>query len=216
MSEEIRITGTDEEPRGIKGFLADVMDIAEAVVVTFFLFFLIFAYLFRPVTVSGDSMNPTLLTEDKILIVSPLYQPKNGQVVVIDNYEAGLFSDPDQKEIYRADGSKIILVKRLIARGGQTIDIDFEKGIVTVDGQQLDEPYIAEATRSNGGAFQYPLTVPEGYMFVMGDNRNESMDSRSPNVALIPEDELLGTAVVRYNRDEDDRDSFKERFDYLF
>ena len=197
MSEEIRITGTDEEPRGIKGFLADVMDIAEAVVVTFFLFFLIFAYLFRPVTVSGDSMNPTLLTEDKILIVSPLYQPKNGQVVVIDNYEAGLFSDPDQKEIYRADGSKIILVKRLIARGGQTIDIDFENGIVTVDGQQLDEPYIAEATRSNGGAFQYPLTVPEGYMFVMGDNRGSSVDSRYSVFGCVPDENILGVVQFR-------------------
>ncbi|MBP0970890.1 MAG: hypothetical protein J5753_02505, partial [Oscillospiraceae bacterium] len=66
------------------------------------------------------------------------------------------------------------------------------------------------------GAFRYPMTVPEGYIFVMGDNRLYSMDSRSPQVALIPEREILGTALFRYDRDKEQRSKWTERFDYLF
>ena len=201
---------------GLKSFLFDIMDIIEAGLMTVFLFILIFAYLVRPVTVDGGSMNPTLLNQDQILIVTALHEPKNGQIVVIDDRESGLFEDETQQKVVRTGGAGMVLVKRLIAKGGQELNIDFESGEVQVDGVTLDEPYIADPTHRDEYAFRYPFTIPEGYVFVMGDNREHSMDSRSPQVALIPEDEILGTALFRYDRDDENRSKWTERFDYLF
>ena len=197
-------------------FFSDLMDIAEAGIMTVFIFILLFIYLIRLVSVEGGSMNPTLLNDDQILIVRTLYEPKNGQIIVIDDQKSGLFSDEAQTKIEETDDAGIVIVKRLIAKAGQEIDIDFDNGLVRVDGVLLDEPYIAEPTKRNDYAFRYPMTVPEGYVFVMGDNRMNSMDSRHPEVALIPENEILGTALLRYDRDGENRSKWTERFDYLF
>ena len=197
-------------------FFGDLMDLAEAGMLTGFVFILIFIFLLRRVTVDGGSMNPTLLDHDQIMILTPVYEPKNGQIVVIDDQESGLFADEAQQEVMKTPGAGMVLVKRLIAKAGQEIDIDFETGDVKVDGTLLQEPYIAEPTRRDEFAFQYPVTIPEGYVFVMGDNRMNSMDSRSPNVALIPEEEILGTALFRYDRDGVNREKWTDRFDFLF
>ncbi|MBR3420266.1 MAG: signal peptidase I [Oscillospiraceae bacterium] len=209
-----RAEASAEEEGG--SFFSDLMDIAESGFLTVFIVMMIFIYLIRRVTVDGSSMNPTLLHQDQIFIVASLYEPKNGQIVVIDDAESGRFADAAQQEVVRSEGCGITIVKRLIAKGGQEIDIDFENGDVRVDGSLLDEPYIADPTTRDEYAFQYPFTVPEGYVFVMGDNRLYSMDSRSPQVALIPEDEILGTALVRYDREKENRSRWTERFDYLF
>ncbi|MBR3446790.1 MAG: signal peptidase I [Oscillospiraceae bacterium] len=198
------------------GFFSDLMDIAESGFLTVFIIMMIFIYLIRRVTVDGGSMNPTLLHQDQIFIVTSVYEPKNGQIVVIDDKESGRFVDEAQQEVSRSSGAGIILIKRLIAKGGQELSINFENGDVQVDGVTLDEPYIADPTTLDEYAFQYPFTVPEGYVFVMGDNRLNSMDSRSPQVALIPEDEIIGTALVRYDRSPENRSKWTERFDYLF
>ena len=197
-------------------FFSDLMDIAEAGVLTVFIFLLVFIFLIRRVTVDGGSMNPTLIDKDQILILMSLYEPKNGQIVVLDDKVSAVFWDEEQTQVAEKNGSDMILVKRLIAKGGQTIDIDASQGTVKVDGVLLDEPYIADPTTVDDGAFHYPMTVPEGYIFVMGDNRLYSMDSRSPHVALIPESEILGTALLRYDREKDLRTKWTERFDFLF
>lgn len=142
---------------------------------------LVFSLLFRIVIVSGPSMKNTLIDGDWLLLVgNVLYNdPKQGDVVVAC------------KESYE-NGTPII--KRVIATEGQTVDIDFEEGIVYVDGAALDEPYIlTETTLFEGVTF--PLVVDEGCLFVLGDNRGESKDSRSKDIGLIDRREILGKAI---------------------
>ena len=136
---------------------------------------------FRVVVVSGTSMNMTLLDGDYLLLLSnTLYlNPEQGDIVVVS------------KESFR-NGEAI--VKRIIATEGQTVDIDFEKGIVYVDGIALEEDYINTPTTTFGGV-QFPLTVEEGCVFVLGDNREISQDSRYPTIGQIDTREILGKAI---------------------
>ena len=90
-----------------------------------------------------------------------------------------------------------MLVKRVIAKGGQTVDIDIPQGAVYVDGELLSEPYLNVKTKTLGDGFSYPVTVPEGKLFVMGDNRNESADSRYAGVGFIDERYVVGEAFYR-------------------
>ena len=139
---------------------------------------LIFMLLFRMVIVSGPSMKNTLVDGDCLLLLSNvLYrEPKQGDIIVASKstYDNG---DP--------------IIKRVIATEGQTVNIDFVLGIVYVDGVALDEPYTLTPTNLPEGV-QFPLVVAEGCVFVMGDNRNESKDSRSYEIGLIDCREILG------------------------
>lgn len=212
---ETQTSEAEEDSYSFSDLLGDVLDILEAGAASIFVFVLLFAFVMRPVTVDGGSMNPTLYNLDKLLIVTP-FKGLNGSIVVVDNQQGGFFADPEQTVITEQPGLGKILIKRVIARGGQTIDINTAAGTVSVDGNVLDEPYIAEATMREDGAFTYPMTVPEGYVFVMGDNRMNSTDSRSTAVGLIPVDEVLGTAVVRYYRDDELTEKWTDRFGFLF
>ena len=142
---------------------------------------LVFSLLFRIVVVSGPSMKNTLVDGDWLLLVgNVLYnEPKQGDVVVAC------------KEAYE-NGTPII--KRIIATEGQTVDIDFDEGVVYVDGVALDEPYTLTETNLFEGV-TFPLVVDEGCLFVLGDNRNESKDSRSADIGLIDQREVLGKAI---------------------
>ena len=142
----------------------------------------VFVLLFRIVVVSGPSMRTTLLDGDYLLVLSStLYQnPKQGDVIVAS------------KDSFK-DGEPI--VKRVIATAGQKVDIDFELGTVYVDGDALDEPYALTPTNMQEGT-RFPLVVEEGCLFVMGDNRNESKDSRHPDIGLIDEREVLGKVFL--------------------
>ena len=137
---------------------------------------------FRVVVVSGTSMNMTLLDGDYLLLLSnTIYQePKRGDIIVVS------------KESFD-DGAAF--VKRVIATEGQTVDIDFASGTVYVDGVALQEDYINNPTTVNGG-MQFPLTVREGCVFAMGDNRGISKDSRYPDIGQIDTREILGKAIV--------------------
>lgn len=139
-----------------------------------------FTFFFRTAGVDGSSMLPTLQDGNRLIITAFLAEPKYGDIVVS--------SQPNPLEK--------TLIKRVIAVGGQTVDIDFDLGMVYVDGIPLDEPYIAEPTRDRED-FMGAIYVPEGYVFLMGDNRNKSTDSRSRFVGLVDEDYIMGKAVTR-------------------
>ena len=143
---------------------------------------LVLLLLFRVVVVSGTSMNATLVDGDYLVLIGNVFYqtPKQGDIIVAS------------KESFK-DGEPII--KRVIATEGQVVDIDFEKGIVYVDGQPLDEPYTNTLTTLQEGVL-FPLTVEVGCVFVLGDNRNSSKDSRNPEIGQIDCREILGKAVL--------------------
>ena len=138
----------------------------------------IFAFFIRLIDVRGTSMNPTLNNGDKMLVSGLFYSPKAGDVVVFKKDEY----DPERA-----------LVKRVIATEGQVINIDFDNGIVYVDGEAIQEDYIMEPT-TNKIDFIGPQTVPEGCVFVMGDNRNASTDSRKTEIGMVDSRLILGKA----------------------
>lgn len=136
----------------------------------------IFLFAVRVVDVSGSSMRPTLTDGDKMLVSNLFYTPKQGDVIVFksDRY------DPNKA-----------LVKRVIATEGQEVSIDFDRGVVYIDGSPIEEEYIAELTKTKLD-FIGPQTVPEGCIFVMGDNRNASTDSRKKEIGMVDTRMLLG------------------------
>lgn len=158
----------------------EIYDWMQSLVFALIICIIVFVFIFRIVDVSGDSMNPTLIHGDKLVVSDVFYKPKQGDIVIF------------RKDEYKAEA----LVKRVIATEGQTIEIDFDRGRVYVDGELLDEPYIAEPTR-NQLDFQGPQTVPEGCVFVMGDNRNASSDSRKAEIGMVDERLIVGKVLLR-------------------
>lgn len=181
-------------PANVREAVGDVMDTCESVVVAMFVVLLIFTYLFSVAVVEGDSMLPTLQDADRLLLIN-FADPEPGDVVVLNSDSAYTFDAAGQLKEDGGLGKKI--VKRLIAEANQTVDIDFAAGIVYVDGKPLAEPYTSTLTTRDEGAFTYPITVPEGYVFVLGDNRSVSKDSRHPDVGLIPEEDIVGKVWLR-------------------
>ncbi len=166
-----------------KSSLREAVEYAESLAVVFVVMLLIFTFIARPATVDGESMMPTLQNGERLVISNLFYEPTAGDIVVLCG------------EADREEGKN--LIKRIIATEGQTIDIDFEAGEVYVDGQKLDEPYILEPTYLDEGT-EFPLTVPEGEIFVMGDNRNGSRDSRSLTVGTVKEEYIVGCVLFRF------------------
>lgn len=162
----------------IAGFVFEIISICSTAVL---LMTFIFTFFFRTVVVDGDSMNPTLWNGDRLIITAGVTDPKIGDIVVIA---------PESNELGKT------LIKRLIATEGQTVDINFVTGDVFVDGVLLDEPYIAEPTQRAEGV-NFPLTVPEGCVFVMGDNRMHSTDSRDTRVDCLDADYVMGRVILR-------------------
>ena len=152
----------------------------QALVMVLAAMILIFTFVGRIIVVDGISMEPTLYHGDLLLLQSVGYTPEQGDVVVLT------------KEFEDADGP---IVKRVIATGGQHVVIDYDAGTVTVDGEVLDEPYIKEAMMQPPEESITDILVPEGSIFVMGDNRNHSSDSRNVTLGAVDERYVLGRAL---------------------
>ena len=141
----------------------------------------IFTFFFKMSTVSGESMQNTLQHGDNLLITSITPEINPGDVVVV--------SQPN--------GYEKVLIKRVIAVGGQSVSFDSKTGKTMINGQIIDEPYTKEKAK-----YTYAMTktyfVPEGKIFVMGDNRNNSKDARYWENTYVEADKILGEAVFRY------------------
>ncbi len=179
----------------------DVLEIVESTLLTVFVIVMIFTYLLHPVNVVGGSMKNTLIENDRIFMTTVYGGPHYGDIVVINNDMAYLLDENNNVVERDITGSplKECIIKRVIAEPGQTLEIDAEKEQVIVDGKVLDEPYIRATVNNAWEAFDYPITIPEGYYFVMGDNRRESSDSRVSDIGLIKKDQIYGKAVLRYS-----------------
>lgn len=162
-------------------FFLTVYDFASIVMSSFIIIAIVFTFAFRLVGVEGTSMTNTLQDGDWLITINKT-EYECGDIVVVtqDTY----FHEP--------------LIKRVIAKGGQTVDIDYNTNTVYVDGVALDEPYVRENYLIKKMDYrEFPYTVPAGHLFCMGDNRNGSTDSRSNLVGAIDEREILGKAVLR-------------------
>ena len=158
-----------------------VLEYLHDVVYILALILVVFTFCMRVVIVSGSSMFSTLVDGDYLLLLN---RPLCGELEQGDIVVASM-------ERFK-DGEPI--VKRVVATEGQTVDIDFRAGIVYVDGVALEEEYIYTPTHLAEG-MEFPLVVEEGCLFLMGDNRGDSRDSRAPEIGLVDEREILGRAV---------------------
>ncbi|MBQ4397050.1 MAG: signal peptidase I [Clostridia bacterium] len=173
----------NEEEQKSGGLMVELYEWLEAIAFALSIVVILFTFVFRVVSVSGPSMNPTLISGDRVILNSLFFTPSNGDIVVI--------TQPNSHD-------NEPLIKRVIAVEGQTIALDPENDTVTVDGVVLNENYILEEDlKSAGNAYEYPLTVPKGKVFVMGDNRNDSFDSRADGLGMVDEDYIMGRAIFR-------------------
>ncbi|MCQ2434625.1 MAG: signal peptidase I [Oscillospiraceae bacterium] len=185
------------EANPIGRMLFDFADLLETIVVSMFVVMLFFTFVCCTATVDGTSMLPTLISGERLLVNRLDHTYETGDILILNSQNAYTFDENDT--LIAGSGLGKNIVKRLIAQGGQTVNIDFTEGVVYVDDQPLDEPYTSTLTTRDEGAFTYPLTIPEGYVFVLGDNRSISKDSRHPQVGLIPAEDIVGSVWMRFS-----------------
>lgn len=159
----------------------EIFEWLQAIVVAVVIAMAIRTFVFTLVNVDGQSMEPTLHDNDRLIVTRLAYTPKKGDIIIFRPD-----CDPDRP-----------YVKRIIAMPGDTIDINQETGDVSVNGEIIDEPYIKERIR-NFGSVSFPAVVPENHVFVMGDNRNHSKDSRYQEVGMVSYESIIGKASFRF------------------
>ncbi len=180
-----------ESQKDSASFKSFIFDWLEVLVHAIIAVVICFSFLFRIATIDGPSMENTLFEGERVIITNLFYEPKVGDIVVVSRNK--------ENSVYTMTSENTPIIKRIIATEGQTVDIDFEEGIVYVDGIALDEPYTKTPT-TRSYEIQFPITVDEGCVFVLGDNRNDSLDSRSSRIGeygMIDTRYILGHAVYR-------------------
>ena len=155
-----------------------MFDLTRTIIFVFAFMSVIFTFIIRDANVVGNSMLDTLHSDDKVLMTNFMYKPKCGDIVAINA----------ENQIEKR------IIKRVIATEGQTLVVDYSKNAVYVDGIQIDEPYVSSITREPSNPLQVPYVIPEGYIFVMGDNRIISLDSRDKSIGLVSVNDVIGKA----------------------
>lgn len=162
--------------------MREIYDWLESGVTAVVCVILIFTFVGRMVGVNGESMLPTLQDGDRLVATHVAYKPQRGDIVVVTKPNA--LNEP--------------LIKRVIATEGQQIEIDFPNNTIYVDGRKIFEPYILEPMDPDGySQIEFPAVVPSGCVFIMGDNRNNSWDSRAAQVGFVDERYILGRIIYR-------------------
>lgn len=167
----------------VKKIASSVFDILEMFAICTTVILLVFSYVARLTVVEGTSMEDTLHDKDYLIVQGAGYTPHRGDIVVIHKISAPSYQRP--------------IIKRVIALGGDTVDIDFDTWTVYVNGEALDEPYTNLEAGILYSDLKFPLTVEEGKIFVLGDHRNHSSDSRVAQLGQIDERCVVGRAIFR-------------------
>lgn len=180
MAENTQDKGSQREEEKKDGG-RDLYEWVQALVCSVLAVVVLFTFVIRLIGVDGHSMVPTLQDGDRLLVLNSMFYHdyRYGDIVVL------------RKNTFMEEP----IVKRVIATAGQSVDIDFDSGTVYVDGEALQEDYINELTFLAEGT-SFPLTVPDGSIFVMGDNRNYSTDSRDIKLGTVDIRYVIGKAVL--------------------
>lgn len=203
LSEQEHVVNSAEEPSGEKPDksddekpkkpFADILDWTSCFVYAVAAVLALNLFFFRSITVSGSSMNDTLVNNDKVIATNFLYTPQYGDIVIVEADKLHLHGTAIYGET---------IIKRVIAKEGDTIRVDFDNGVVYRNGEALQEDYIREPVRDHYQGWMESnkdYVVPENCVFVMGDNRNKSNDSRNlVEVGFIDTNYIMGKAFVRY------------------
>ncbi len=168
------------KPPMVPKLLVSIFEWMEAIVASFVVVMILFSVIFHVITVDGMSMYPTLVNQDKVLVYNQFYTPKFGDIIVVTD----------------ATVNHDTIVKRVIGVGGDHVEIDYTDGTVIVNGNRLTENYINEPIEPIPN-HEFSVDVPEGRVFVLGDNRNRSDDSRVAEIGLIDESLIMGKVVFR-------------------
>lgn len=211
---EENVNQTAEKKESLKkSIFKEIFEWIYSIVIAVVLAFLIKGFLFDVVKVDGLSMYPTLNHGERLIVTKLGYEPKQGDIVILDSTydrrqvyfnslaeEKGKEELSDFEEFFKGfslpdDVKKIYYVKRVIATEGQTVDL--REGKVFVDGEELKEPYYKGETYPIDSTVEYPVVVEEDHVFVMGDNRGHSLDSRASQLGQVDEDAVLGKASLR-------------------
>ncbi|MBO5060328.1 MAG: signal peptidase I [Clostridia bacterium] len=201
-----------KETQNSFSLLREVWEWIYTIIIALLVVFILKAFIFDIVRVDGPSMHPTLVNNDRLIVTKLGYKPEAGDIIILDS------SYKDRQEYYAEyeenNGenlnffSKMVLytklpeslkrryyVKRIIGMPGDTVDI--KDGQVWVNGEVLNEPYYDGITGITDYSVSYPVTVEEGHVFVMGDNRPNSKDSRSSDLGLVPINAIEGKSQLR-------------------